>query len=43
MIPGFIEGLEKLSFGDKVLFIPSHLAYAGGGDVILLILILCLK
>lgn len=37
MIPGFIEGLEKLSFGDKaVLFIPSHLAYgeAGAGDVI---------
>jgi peptidylprolyl isomerase len=27
MIPGFIEGLEKLSFGDKaILFIPSHLA-----------------
>jgi hypothetical protein len=24
MIPGFIEGLEKLSFGDKaILFIPS--------------------
>jgi peptidylprolyl isomerase len=44
MIPGFIEGLEKLSFGDKaILFIPSHLAYAGGGDVIPLILILCLK
>lgn len=37
MIPGFIEGLEKLSFGDKaVLFIPSHLAYgeAGAGGVI---------
>jgi cyclophilin family peptidyl-prolyl cis-trans isomerase len=37
LIPGFIEGLEKLSFGDKaVLFIPSHLAYgeAGAGDVI---------
>ncbi|GIZ09893.1 peptidylprolyl isomerase [Flavobacterium sp. UMI-01] len=37
MIPGFIEGLEKLSFGDKaVLFIPSHLAYGAGGagDVI---------
>lgn len=37
MIPGFIEGLEKLSFGDKaVLFIPSHLAYGaqGAGNVI---------
>ena len=32
MIPGFIEGLEKLSYGDKaVLFIPSHLAYGAGG------------
>ena len=37
MIPGFIEGIEKLSFGDKaVLFIPSNLAYgeAGAGGVI---------
>lgn len=37
LIPGFIEGIEKLSIGDKaVLFIPSHLAYgeAGAGDVI---------
>jgi cyclophilin family peptidyl-prolyl cis-trans isomerase len=37
MIPGFIEGIEKLSFGDKaVLFIPSHLAYGqtGAGAVI---------
>ncbi|MBF4516402.1 peptidylprolyl isomerase [Flavobacterium sp. ANB] len=37
MIPGFIEGIEKLSFGDKaVIFIPSHLAYgaAGAGGVI---------
>ncbi|WP_348813547.1 peptidylprolyl isomerase [Flavobacterium maritimum] len=37
MIPGFIEGLEKLSFGDKaVLFIPSRLGYgeAGAGGVI---------
>jgi cyclophilin family peptidyl-prolyl cis-trans isomerase len=37
MIPGFIEGLEKLSLGDKaVLFIPSRLAYgpAGAGGVI---------
>lgn len=37
MIPGFIEGIEQLSFGDKaVLFIPSHLAYGqtGAGNVI---------
>lgn len=37
LIPGFIEGIEKLVIGDKaVLFIPSHLAYAeaGAGDVI---------
>lgn len=37
MIPGFIEGLEKLSLGDKaILFIPSHIAYGAGGagDVI---------
>jgi cyclophilin family peptidyl-prolyl cis-trans isomerase len=37
MIPGFVEGLEKMSFGDKaVLFIPSNLAYgeAGAGGVI---------
>ncbi|NHM07763.1 peptidylprolyl isomerase [Flavobacterium sp. CYK-4] len=37
LIPGFIEGLEKLSFGDKaVLFIPSPLAYGaqGAGGVI---------
>ncbi len=37
LIPGFIEGIEKMSFGDKaVLFIPSHLAYGevGAGDVI---------
>ncbi len=38
LIPGFIEGLEQLSFGDKaILFIPSHLAYgetgAGGGVI----------
>lgn len=32
MIPGFIEGLEKLSFGDKaILFIPSKLAYGEAG------------
>ncbi len=37
MIPGFIEGIEKMSFGDKaVLFIPSNLAYGdqGAGGVI---------
>ena len=37
MIPGFIEGLEHLSFGDKaVIFIPSNLGYgaAGAGGVI---------
>jgi peptidylprolyl isomerase len=37
MIPGFIEGIENLSFGDKaILFIPSHLGYgeAGAGGVI---------
>ena len=35
MIPGFIEGLEKLSIGDRALvFIPSNLAYgeAGAGN-----------
>ncbi len=37
MIPGFIEGIEKLSFGDKaVIFIPSYLGYGeqGAGGVI---------
>ena len=37
MIPGFIEGIDKLSFGDKaVIFIPSKLGYgeAGAGNVI---------
>lgn len=37
MIPGFIEGIELLSFGDKaVVFIPSYLAYGerGAGEVI---------
>ena len=37
MIPGFIEGIEQLSFGDKaILFIPSALAYGaqGAGGVI---------
>ena len=35
MIPGFIEGLEKMSFGDRaLLFIPANLAYgeAGAGN-----------
>jgi peptidylprolyl isomerase len=44
MIPGFIEGLEKLSFGDKaILFTLSLSLCCGAGDVIPLILILCLK
>lgn len=37
MIPGFIEGIEQLSIGDKaIVFIPSYLAYGerGAGDVI---------
>ncbi|WP_395077782.1 peptidylprolyl isomerase [Flavobacterium sp.] len=37
MIPGFIEGLEIMSFGEKiVVFIPSNLAYGaqGAGGVI---------
>ena len=37
MIPGFIEGIEQLTFGDKaVIFIPSKLGYgeAGAGGVI---------
>ena len=37
MIPGFIEGLDKLTLGDKaILFIPASLGYgaAGAGDVI---------
>jgi len=36
-IPGFNEGVEIMSFGDKmVLYIPANLAYGeqGGGDVI---------
>jgi cyclophilin family peptidyl-prolyl cis-trans isomerase len=36
-IPGFVEGLNSMSFGDKaVLFIPSNLAYGerGAGNVI---------
>lgn len=32
LIPGFLEGLEKLSFGDRaLLFIPSNLAYGEAG------------
>jgi cyclophilin family peptidyl-prolyl cis-trans isomerase len=37
MIPGFIEGLDKMSFGDKaIFFIPSNLGYGaqGAGGVI---------
>lgn len=37
MIPGFIEGLDKMSYGDKaILFIPAHLGYGaqGAGTVI---------
>ncbi len=37
MIPGFIEGIENMSFGDKAtIFIPSNLGYgeAGAGGVI---------
>jgi cyclophilin family peptidyl-prolyl cis-trans isomerase len=37
LIPGFIEGIEKMAIGDKaILFIPSNLAYgeAGAGEVI---------
>lgn len=36
LIPGFIEGLEQLNFGDKALiFIPTHLGYGekGGGPI----------
>lgn len=32
MIPGFIEGIEKMSLGDKaIIFIPSHLGYGERG------------
>jgi peptidyl-prolyl cis-trans isomerase A (cyclophilin A) len=37
MIPGFLEGLSLMSYGDKaILFLPSHLAYGdrGAGSVI---------
>ncbi len=38
LIPGFLEGIEQLSFGDKgLIFIPSNLGYgatgAGGGII----------
>jgi len=32
LIPGFIEGIEQMSFGDTaIIFIPSHLAYGERG------------
>ena len=32
MIPGFIEGIEKLKFGEKAtIFIPSNLGYGAQG------------
>lgn len=32
MIPGFLEGLSQLSFGDKaIVFMPSNLAYGANG------------
>ena len=37
LIPGFLEGLEQLNYGDKAfLYIPSHLAYGerGAGGLI---------
>ena len=37
MIPGFLEGLSLMSYGDKaIIFIPSNLAYgeSGAGGVI---------
>jgi FKBP-type peptidyl-prolyl cis-trans isomerase len=37
MIPGFIEGLSLISFGDKaIIYLPSNLAYGerGAGGVI---------
>lgn len=37
LIPGFIEGIEQMNIGDKiVIFIPSHLGYGerGAGNVI---------
>lgn len=38
MIPGFLEGIDKLNFGDKaIIFIPSNLGYgeAGAGNGII--------
>ncbi len=38
MIPGFLEGIDKMAFGDKaVIFIPSNLGYgeAGAGNGII--------
>ncbi|MDN3706073.1 peptidylprolyl isomerase [Myroides ceti] len=33
LIPGFIEGIENLNYGDKAfIFIPSHLAYGERGS-----------
>lgn len=33
MIPGFIEGIEQMSMGDKaIIFIPSHLGYGERGN-----------
>lgn len=33
MIPGFIEGIEQLSIGDKaIIFIPGHLGYGERGE-----------
>ena len=37
LIPGFVEGLEQMNYGDKViLFIPSNLGFGeqGAGNVI---------
>jgi len=37
MIPGFLEGLSLLSFGEKaIIYLPSNLAYGerGAGGVI---------
>ncbi|MBC7439424.1 MAG: FKBP-type peptidyl-prolyl cis-trans isomerase, partial [Flavobacterium sp.] len=32
MIPGFLEGIDKMNLGDKaVIFIPSNLGYGAAG------------